>query len=77
MSEPVEKPLFALHADDDCAPHLVMMWACFKNGDLAGALDEFNRLAQDVLPKYEDNPADPEVVQGAVGCAEAMEDWGS
>jgi hypothetical protein len=75
MSEAVEQPLFALMGDDPIAPPMVNMWACFKNGDLAGALGEFNHIAQEIAPMYEDAPAPEDVVQGAVACAEAMQAW--
>ena len=75
MSEAVEQPLFALMADDPIAPNLVLVWACVKNGDAHGALDEFNRMIQEKAQLYEDTPAPDEVVQGAVACAEAMEEW--
>lgn len=75
MSEAVEQPMFPLMGDDPIAPPMVIMWACFKNGDLEGALDEFNRIAQDFVGQYAESPADPATVANAVACAEAMEEW--
>lgn len=70
-----DSPAFTLVTGDPIAPAMVVMWACFRNGDLAGALDEFNRIAQDHVDTFADNPTPEAVVQGAVAVAEAMEEW--
>lgn len=70
-------PSFFLVAGDPLAPHLTVMWACFMNGDLAGALNEFNTMAQD----FEPSDAEIEARQGdiamAVDVADQMEAWGN
>lgn len=68
-----EAPSFTLLGEDPLSPKLVMIWACVKNGDLAGALDEFNAIAQDIIPEFEENPIPDDAVQEAVAIAEAME----
>lgn len=73
--EAAQQPLFALMGEDPIAPNMVVMWACFKNGDVAGALNEFNSIVQDHAETYENNPVPEDVVQNAVACAEAMEAW--
>lgn len=75
MSEPNEQPLFALMGDDPIAPHLVVMWACIKNGDTAGALNELNTIVQDYGEEYEQRPASQDVIAHAIAVAEAMEAW--
>lgn len=68
-------PAFLLSAEDPLAPSFVLMWACFVNGDLAGALDAFNNLAQsDATEAYEENPAE-EAAAAAVQVAQDMAAW--
>jgi len=66
-------PAFCLTADDELSPPMVMMWACFKNGDLHGALEEFNTIAQDIMGDEGFEPSPDSVVQAAVAVAEEME----
>lgn len=68
-------PSFLLEANDPLAPSFVLMWACFVNGDLAGALDAFNSLAQsEAVEAYENDPQE-EAGQAAVAVAEQMAAW--
>jgi len=68
-------PTFSITAEDAMAPGLVMIWAAFRNGDLAGALREFNELAQsEAAQAYEEAP-DANNANRAVSLAEAMDEW--
>lgn len=68
-------PTFTIDARDPLAAGVVMMWACFRNGDLAGALAEFNDLAQSEAAKgFEDAPDENNAAR-AVELSEAMEEW--
>lgn len=68
-------PSFTIDAEDPIASGLVMIWACFRNGDLAGALREFNDLAQsEAVQAFEDAPDEANAAR-AVTLAEDMEDW--
>ena len=74
-AEPSLGPSFLLEAADPLAPGLVLMWACFVVGDLAGALDAFNGLAQsEDVEAYEENPQE-EAGQAAVAIAQQMAAW--
>lgn len=65
-------PVFILTARDEFAPHLVMIWACLRNGDLEGALNEFNTLVQEHAGPYCEDPQE-DLAKEAVEIAEAME----
>ena len=68
-------PAFLLEAADPLAPGFVLMWACFVNGDLSGALDAFNSVAQsEAAEAYEDNPQE-EAAAAAVQVAHDMAAW--
>ena len=68
-------PSFLLEAADPLAPGLVLMWACLVNGDVLGALDAFNSLAQSAdVEAYEENPQE-EAGQAAVAIAQEMAKW--
>lgn len=69
-----DEPMFILLGRDPLAPSLVLMWACFANGDVVGALAEFNHVAQEILPQFEDKPTSEDKLKEAVACAEAMEE---
>ena len=75
MSE-IDKPVFVIGADEPMSAPFVRMWACFINGDLPGALDQFNGISQDILPEYEADLAPIEVVNALTQLADAMEKWG-
>jgi hypothetical protein len=77
LSEQMQIPSFLLTADDPIAPHMVVMWACFMNGDVVGALGEFNAIVQDFDPDESDVIANAERVAAAVTVGEEMEGWGS
>lgn len=77
MTQDVQQaPAFFLIAGDPLAPHLTVMWACFMNGDLAGALGEFNAIAQDFDPSDAEIEARQGDIERAVAMAEEMEGWG-
>ena len=71
----VDAPSFTLTAEDPFAAGLVMLWACLRNGDTAGALDELNNLVQsEAAQAFEDAP-DAENADQARALSEQMEDW--
>jgi hypothetical protein len=70
-----DEPMFTLLARDPAASHLVVMWACIRNGDTEGALQEFNSIVQDIGPTYAEFPEKPEKIAEAIAVAEAMEAW--
>lgn len=71
----VDAPAFTITADDPFAAGLVMLWACLRNGDTAGALDEFNSLVQSESAQgFEGNP-DTANADRAADLAQQMEDW--
>jgi len=73
--EGADAPMFSITAEDPMAAGLVMIWAAFRNGDLAGALREFNDLAQSEAAQDYEKAPDTANVARAVSLAEAMEDW--
>lgn len=66
-------PAFVLTAEDPLSPRLVMIWACVKNEDIIGALDEFNAIVQEIVGAEDFERAPDPVVQAAVQIAEDME----
>lgn len=73
VADPI--PTFTIDARDPLAAGVVMMWACFRNGDLVGALAEFNDLAQsEAAREFEETPDEHNAAR-AVELSEAMEEW--
>lgn len=72
-----DEPIFTLRANDPLAPGLVMMWATLRNGGIGGAIEQLSKLANDSNVQFHivTNPANPEKIEEAESCANAMLDW--